>query len=152
MKQSPDMARLEQVLRSGRIARGGFLGTDRRHPAEIIEVDRGIVTRYGLTCKEIAERMTELTAAAAERLGAWVDVGQGLQVRCEEYKGSIVCPWPHPARFRKRITTARRATMRQELRWTDLCTHLIGQHCFFQGRGSAFRLDPAILIDILGLK
>ncbi len=151
MKQSPDMVRLEQILRGGRIVRGGFLGTDRRPLAEIIEADRAAVARRGLTCERIAERMAELTAAATGRLGAWVDAGGGLQVRAEEHKALIVCPWPHPARCRKRITTARRSETGQTLQWTDLSIHLIGKHTFFQGRGSAFRLEPDALIDFLGL-
>lgn len=151
MKQSPDMARLEQVLRGGRIVRGGFLGTDRRPLGEIIEADRATVARRGLTCERIAGQMAELTAAATARLGAWVDAGGGLQVRAEEHKGLTICPWPHPARCRKRVTTARRSGTGQTLQWTDLCIHLIGNHAFFQGRGSAFRLEPDALIDLLGL-
>ncbi len=37
------------------------------------------------------------------------------------------------------------------MRWTDLSIHLIETHAFFQGKGSAFRLEPAELAAFLKL-
>ena len=39
MKQSPRDKKLEEVLRSTKLVAGGFMGTDTRHPIEIIEAD-----------------------------------------------------------------------------------------------------------------
>ncbi|MBN1817097.1 MAG: hypothetical protein JW828_07025 [Sedimentisphaerales bacterium] len=149
MKQSPDMKKLEEVLRSGRIVHGGFLGTDSRRLIEIIETDLAAVERLGLTCVSIAKRMLELTEAARPRYGAWMEMDDYLSVRCEDVKGSIVCPWPHAGRFVKRITTAHRRDLDQTISWTDLNIHMIAEHGFFEGKGSFFRLEPEQLAGII---
>ncbi|MBN1126317.1 MAG: hypothetical protein JXA82_15020 [Sedimentisphaerales bacterium] len=152
MKQSPDMKKLEEVLRSGRIVHEGFLGNDPRSLVEIIESDLATVERLGLTCESIAKRMLELTEAARPRYGAWTEPQEHIRVRCEDVKGSIVCPWPHAGRFVKRITTVHRLDLDKSIQWTDLNTHMIAEHGFFEGKGSFFRLEPDLLAEIIFLR
>ncbi|MHC5179456.1 MAG: hypothetical protein ACYSOS_02910 [Planctomycetota bacterium] len=64
MKQSPREKKLEEVLRSTKLVAGGFMGTDARHPIEIIEDDLSELERFGVTAEQIADRMTELTELA----------------------------------------------------------------------------------------
>ncbi len=149
MKESPQTKKLEEMLRSGKLAAGGFMGKDTRHVWEIIEADRSQVERSGYDCQQIAERMTELTEQAKPRLSNWVKLSQGIEASCVDFKGSIICPWPHPAKSIKRITTLRRTKTQQTIRWTDLSIHLIAEHNFFEGKGSAFRIDPKELIDFI---
>jgi hypothetical protein len=105
--------------------------------------------RLDVTAGQIAQRMAELTSAGKSRFGAPVSVPPHLTISSDEYKGRIDCPWPNCSRFDKRITTACRSDLSQCLRWTDLNIHLIGEHGFFEGRGSAFRLEPEELIRFL---
>jgi hypothetical protein len=149
MKQTPQMQRLQEVLRSSKIVAGGFLGSDTRDLTEIIDADAASLVKLGHSTVQIAQRMQELTAIAIPRLGMWVNAGDDMEVSCEDYKGRLVCPWPHPVSVAKRVTTARRVDSGETIRWTDMNIHLIAQHCFFEGRGSAFRIEPATLVGVI---
>jgi hypothetical protein len=140
---------LEVLLRNSPLVRGGFLGHDERPLEEILQADMDTLLRLGVTAGQIAQRMTELTTIGKSRLGAPVSVPPHLTISGEEYKGRIDCPWPNCSRFDKCVTTACHGDLGQCLRWTDLNIHLIGEHGFFEGRGSAFRLEPDDLIRFL---
>ena len=149
MKQSPKDQRLEQMLRSSGIVAGGFLGTDNRPVPDIIAADRAALEVLGFTPEQVGQRMQDLTDTARPRLGTEVVIDDRLVVWCEEWKGPMICPWPHGGRFDKRLTTVRRTDTGQTISWTDLNIHLIAEHGFFEGRGAAFRLEPEDLVDIL---
>lgn len=149
MKQSPKDQRLEQMLRSSRIVAGGFLGTDPRPVSEILAADRAALEALGLTAERVGRRMQDLTDAARPGLGTEVVIDDRWVVWCEEWKGPMICPWPHGGRFDKRLTTVRRTDTGQVITWTDLNAHLIAEHGFFEGRGAAFRLEPVDLARIL---
>lgn len=149
MKQSPKDQRLEQMLRSSRIVAGGFLGTDPRPVSEIIAADRATLDALDFTPEQVGQRMQDLTDAARPRLGTEVVIDDRLVVWCEEWKGPMICPWPHGGRFDKRLTTVRRTDTGQTISWTDLNIHLIAKHGFFEGNGAAFRLEPGELVQIL---
>lgn len=149
MKRSPDMQRLEELLRSGQLVEGGFLGDDPRPVEEIIEADAAELERRGLTAAALGRRMAEVTEAARPGLGTFVDVDQHLQAAVDDNRGQIVCPFPGEARVFKTVTTARRRDADRQVRYSDLCTHMIAEHGFFQGQGSRFRLEPGVLADVL---
>ena len=149
MKRTAQMQKLEEMLRSSRIAAGGFLGDDARPLEEIIEADLSVLEKSGFDQHQIAQRMLDLGSIAVPRLGMWIDVDANLEVRSVDYKGSIICPWPHSGRFDKRFTYVRRKDSGREIRWTDLQVHMIDEHGFFEGRGSAFRIEPAELIEMI---
>ena len=149
MKRSPSEQRLEQMLRSSKLAAGGFMGTDTRTAEEVIREDAAELERLGKTAAAVASRMRKLAQLARPALGNWIETEDKYRVRSEEWKGSLICPWPHAGRYEKRITTCRRLDTDQEIEWADLTIHLIEAHGFFEGRGSAFRLDPADLVRIL---
>ena len=150
MKQSPRDKKLEEVLRSTHLVAGGFMGTDPRHPIEIIEKDIVELERLGVTAGQVAARMTELTELAKPRLGSWIDCEtRKLRVKSEDFKGALVCPWPHSGTFDKRITTVEHLETGKQISWTDLNIHMIAEHGFFEGKGAFFRIEPAEIISIL---
>jgi hypothetical protein len=149
MKQSPEMQRLEEILRSSELAAGSFMGDDPRPVTEVIEADAAELFRLDVAVEQLVARMKEITAAAEKGLGNWVQLEGGLEARLDEARGLIPCPWPHQERFYKRVTTVRRAGAEQTVRWSDLSLHLIAAHGFFQGKGSAFRIEPAEIAKIL---
>jgi hypothetical protein len=149
MKQSPDMQRLEETLRSSELAAGSFMGDDPRSVTEVIEADAAALFSLGATVEQLGARMKEITAAAEQGLGNWVRLEGALEAKLDEARGLIPCPWPHQERFYKRVTTVRRAGTERTARWSDLSLHLIAAHGFFQGRGSAFRVEPAEIVGIL---
>ena len=149
MKESPQTRNLERILRSSKLVAGGFMGCDSRSVAEIIDADAFEVSKFGYTAQQLSTRMQEITDAAKRGLGTWVEIDAQHQAMVEEARGSIACPWPHLRRFIKRVTTVKRHDSGQIIRWTDLNVHLIAEHGFFEGRGSAFRLEPGKLAKII---
>jgi len=149
MKESPQSNNLEQILRSSKMAAGGFMGSDSRSFAEIIDADAYEVSKLGYTAQQLSARMQEITVTATRGLGTWVKVDDTHQAMVEEARGSIACPWPHLRRFVKRVTTVRRLDSDQTISWTDLNIHLIAEHGFFEGRGSAFRIEPGKLTKVI---
>mgnify|MGYP006289901151 FL=1 len=149
MKESPDLARLEELLRSSRLSASGFLGTDPRPLQEIIDTDAALIDELGLSKKQVATRMREITDAAKTGLEMTVDVNDAVEAYVYETRGRIVCPWPHPGAYDKTVTVARRKDKDVQARWSDLNIHMIEAHGFFEGRGSPFRLEPTVLAEIL---
>jgi len=152
MKMSPQDKKLDAMLRSSQLVAGGFMGDDARSVSEIIEADAAALDRSGVSAAQLAERMRQLTAIALQGLGTWVDADAGLRVMSEEYKGFLVCPWAHAGHYNKRVTLADRPETGQTLTWTDLNVHLIEAHGFFEGQGSAFRIEPEKAVQFLFTK
>jgi hypothetical protein len=148
-KKSPHLQRLEKVLHSSRLVYGGFMGTDTRSVLDVIDADLAELSRLDITAERIAARMQEITNIAQNGLGNLVQIDENRQAMTEEAKGTLVCPWPHPGKFTKRVTTVELIESGQSIRWADLNIHLIAKHGSFEGRGSAFRIDPEKLIRII---
>ena len=149
MKQSPDIVKLEEVLRSSKLVSGGFMGDDNRTLSEIIQADAAVLEKAGVNAEQLASRMQEITDRAIAGLGTWIDIDGKLMAKVDEAKGAIVCPWPHPASFAKRVTTIKCIESRLTVKWSDLGIHLIGAHGFFEGNGSQLRVEPGELIRML---
>lgn len=149
MKESPDNQRLEQLLRSSKLVAGGFMGTDTRSFREVIDADSAELAKLDYTTEQLAGRMQQITKLAIAGLGTWVRVDDNKEASVQEAKGSLVCPWPHAGRYAKRITTVRNVRSGESICWSDLNTHLIGQHGFFGGKGSMFRIEPGDIVKKL---
>jgi hypothetical protein len=149
MKQSPDMQKLEEILRSSTLVADGFMGNDSRPVTEVIEADAAKLSKLDVSPEQLGARMSEITEVAKKALGTWAKVDEVRQAKIDEARGLMVCPWPHEARFAKRVTTVRRTDSSETIQWSDLNIHLISTHGFFEGRGSAFRIDPALLVRVI---
>lgn len=149
MKRSPEAKKLDEILRSSQIARGGFLGGDKRTVEEIIDADSASAARAGYSCGQIAARMKELTELARSGLGTFVDDGKDLEVKADDSRGRVTCPWPHPVSCFKTVTTVHNTRTGKTIQWSDLSIHMIAEHGFFEGVGSTFRLEPAALIEMI---
>jgi hypothetical protein len=149
MKESPQNKKLEALLKSSKLVAGGFMGNDNRSVYEIIDADKNELARLGFTCEQIAGRMQQITSTAKIGLETWVKINDNLEARTDEARGFLPCPWPHAGRFVKRVTIIRRINNFETIQWSDLNIHLIGRHCFFQGKGSPFRIEPKKLIKMI---
>lgn len=149
MKESPQDKKLEDILRSSKIVAGGFLGHDKRGVQAIIDSDRGTLSKSGYTAEQVSDRMRQISGMAISGLGTWVEIDKQLRAKVDEAKGSQPCPWPHPGRSAKRVTTVKNIESGESIMWSDLNIHLIGEHCFFEGRGSHFRIEPESLIEVI---
>ena len=148
-KKTPQIQKLEEVLHSSKLVAGGFMGSDTRSVLDIIDADLAELSELTVTAEHIAARMQEITDIAKDGLGNWVTIDENRQAVVEEAKGTLVCPWPHPGKFAKRVTTVKLTGSGQSIKWADLSIHLILEHGFFQGKGSAFRIEPEALIKII---
>lgn len=149
MKQTPQMRKIQDKMAPGVITRDGFLGEDRRNLVDILTTDDGTVRRLGYRHQDIAMRMVELRDAGMAGLAEFIDVGERFEVRVDSVRGKLPCPFGDPGIFPKTNTTVRNKRLGREVTFTDLHIHLIGSHGFYEGLGSAFRLDPEELIAIL---
>jgi hypothetical protein len=148
-KKPPQLEKLEEVLRSSKLVYGSFMGTDTRSVSDVIDADNAKLAKIGFTAEQIAAKMQQITDIAITGLGTWVQIDQDRMAKTDEAKGSLVCPWPHPGKFAKRITTVKLTASQQTISWADLSIHLIAEHHFFQGKGSAFRIEPEQLVEMI---
>ena len=147
VKQSPHLDLVEREMR--RIGMGTFLGSDPRRLAEILDHDHESVNALGLTNEKFASRLEEITLAAKKALGERFILEDRYEVRAEEHRGMIPCPWEHPqGLFFKSYVELRDKKSGETLIWSDLSIHLIREHGFFQGKGSPFRLEPKVLKQV----
>lgn len=149
MKESPQAQKLEEVLRSSKLVAGGFMGNDLRSFSDIIDADMAVLSHLGFTIEQVTARMQEITDIAISGLGSLVRIDQQREAKVDEAKGWLVCPWPHTGRFAKRVTTVKLVQSAKSIQWSDLNIHLIAEHGFFEGKGSAFRIEPKELINTI---
>jgi hypothetical protein len=152
MKLSPELARVQDQMQPGCITRDGFLGEDTRPLNEILEADEQAVRRLGLTHERIADRLDELAARAREGLGTTVTVEGRFDVRAEDVRGKLPCPWTHRGLYPKTNFYLTNTSTGEQLTWTALLVHLVRAHGFYEGRGSAFRLGPREVARVLELE
>lgn len=149
MKESPETAKLEQMLRSSRLVAGGFMGTDSRSVAEIIDADTSELSKLSYRVERVASRMQTITNTAKAGLGNWVRIDDKRQAVVEEARGFTICPWPHSGHCAKRVTTVECFDSGETIHWSDLNIHMIAEHGFFEGKGSPFRIEPAKLTNVI---
>jgi hypothetical protein len=149
MKKSPDTQKLEEILRSPAFSAEGFMGSDMRSLAEIIDADIADLAKLNYTPQQIVQRMQQITDKAKEALGNWIKIDDTHNAMITEVKGRIPCPWPHAGNFAKRVTTVWDTSTGRKVHFSDLNIHLIAEHNFFEGRGSTFRIEPKEIVEML---
>ena len=91
------------------------------------------------------DRLEYFTKKAFDHYDGPVLIDDKYQVLYESYRGKILCPFDHPGMFSKGSITLKNLVNGIELCWTPLNIHMIRDHCFFEGKGSAHRLEPDVL-------
>jgi hypothetical protein len=152
MKPPTDLQKVVAQMQPGCLTRDGMLGNDLRTLQQILDADQAIVSRLGLTHADIARRLRGLTAIARRQLGNSVVIEDAFEVRLEEARGLMPCPFGHPRRYLKNVTFLRRLRTGEALQWSALGVHMIDRHGFYQGEGSPFRLDPEEIVRLLDIR
>ena len=152
MKQTVQLQQIQERMRPGVITRDGFLGEDRRNLVDILDTDDAEVKRLGLSHEDVAARMIELRDAGARGLGEFIEVAPHYEVRVESVRGKLPCPFGDRGIFPKTNVTVRNRGLDRETFYTDLHIHMILAHGFYEGAGSALRLDPAVLAETLDVR
>ena len=152
MKESPHIKKAEKNMKPGVITLDGFLGHDSRPLMEILIADEAAVRRMGLTHKAVAERMSYFLHAGKEGLGEYVSVPPHFEVRVQSVRGKLPCPFGDPGLIPKTNITVKNRKLDREITFTEFHLHLVGEHGFYEGHGSPFRIDPEGLREVLEIE
>jgi len=139
----------------GTITAQGFLGNDSRAPEEIIAEDEMEFARLGLDFEAVADELENLKIEGEKGLGEPLTVGK-LLIQTGDARGMLPCPYGDGLHH-KNAVSVRLADQPAEscvegedmLVFSDLSIHLLRVHHFCQGRGSPFRLEPALMARLV---
>ncbi len=151
MKQSPQLGKAEEAMKPGVITKEGFLGTDVRHLVEILTEDDAEVARLGLTHEVVADRMKYFKEEGLKGEGLLVDVGDDFEVSVESVRGKLACPFGEPGLISKSNVRVTNTRIGKAVNYTDFHIHMIGEHGFYQGKGSPYRVSPKELKEVLAI-
>ncbi|MFH2113383.1 MAG: hypothetical protein ABIJ86_02600 [Spirochaetota bacterium] len=136
-------------MKPGAITIQGFLGTDTRSLADIIEADAEEFRRLKLDPEEAADSLERLRDAGQAGLGEPITVEGRYIVSTGDARGVLPCPYGDGV-FHKNSVTVDDERSGVELIYSDLSLHLLRAHGFCQGQGNPFRLAPEALARLLG--
>lgn len=148
MKMTFDQKAAEERMKPGVLTSQGFLGTDSRHLADIIEGDEEAFRAKGLDFDEVADELERLAREGEKGLGEPTTVDGIYLVKSDEARGKIACPF-QDGLFHKNAVTVERSGSSDRLVYSDLSLHLLRVHHFCQGEGSPFRLSADALARAL---
>lgn len=151
MKQSPELARIQELMEPGVLSGHGFLGDDKRNLLDILLADDSVIKAKGLTHGKIAQRMLYFTEAGSRGLGEEVVVNGSYIVRTDEHRGLIHCPFGDDYSTGKTNTIFTNKKLNKTIVWSRLNIHMIEAHGFYEGKGAAFRVESEEIGEILGL-
>lgn len=151
MKQSPDLDRVQKRMRPGVLTLHGFLGTDDRALADIIDQDAQRLHQHGISGAQIAERLQGLTEEGRDLMEQERTVEGRFRITVRDDRGLLPSPFGD-GRFEKGDSVLIDAETGTGLLWNPLTLHMIREHGFFGGIGSHYRIDPDTAIRILGLR
>jgi hypothetical protein len=143
MKMAYDEQAAAARMRPGALTAAGFLGDDPRSPADIIAADEAAAAALGLDWAAAADVLALWLRRGAAGLGADVDLGGGLTAVSDEARGRLACPFRDGVYPKNAVAVSDGTGGRLIL--SDLSIHLWRAHRFCQGRGSPFRLEPALV-------
>jgi len=138
-------------MQPGVITLSGFLGSDPRELNEIIADDERTLSQLEIAAEELANRMQYFTDKSFDAYETPITIDEFWQAETEVVRGKLPCPFGHAGIQRKTITILTDLRTGQQIRWTALNIHMIKAHGFFEGKGSPFRLEPALLKQVLFL-
>lgn len=148
MKPSIEERDARERMRPGHITALGFLGGDVRSLADIVESDAEELRRCGLDPEEVAAALERLRDEGQKGLGEPITVDGRWVVTAGDARGVLPCPWSDGV-LHKNSVRVEDTRSGKVLTYSDLSIHLLRAHGFLQGRGSAFRLEPADLRAVL---
>lgn len=157
MKQSPADRKAYENMAPGVLTAAGFLGNDERTLDRIIAEDEEAFLEHGLDFYKVADRLEDLARQGEQGMGEPITIGR-LLVQSGEARGMLPCPWGDGL-YHKNAVSVRPADIPPEactegedmLIYSELSIHMLRAHHFCQGRGSPFRLDAAVLKQLLEL-
>jgi hypothetical protein len=152
VKRSPDVKRAAERMAPGVLSKHGFLGSDPRRLEDILDADASAVAGLGTTHEAIAAELGRSLADAEAATGTSVAVDEHLHAVHTEVMGRIPCPFGRCGTFQKGEANLTDDATGETLRFTALSVHMIGEHGFYEGRGSCYRVEPAAVFRMCRMK
>jgi hypothetical protein len=150
VKQTPELDRVQEKMKPGVLTLKGFLGYDDRKLADILKSDRELVNELNISVDELCNKLQDLADRGADLMEREVEV-DGFMIKVRDDRGKIPSPWGDGL-FEKGDVELRDPESDVKLKWNKLTLRLIKVHGFFGGKGSEYRIDPAIAKKLLNLK
>ena len=148
LKANPTENAIRERMSAGALSLEGFLGSDSRTIEEIIAEDAAKLEAAGVSLEELGAFLQKIHEAADAGLETEVSLFDGrLTAQMQEGMGRIPCPFACGKVCHKGVIHVR--FNGDELLLTPLQIHMITEHGFFQGKGSPFRVDPAVLVKMI---
>lgn len=131
-------------MKPGIITAQGFLGTDTRSLADIVEADLESWRRAGTDPDAAADFLEKLRDLGQKGLGEPTSVDGRWVVTVGDARGVLPCPF-HDGTFHKNSIEVVDEKNGSRVIYSDLSIHLLRVHRFCQGKDSPFRLDPELI-------
>ena len=141
-------------------SKAGFLGPD-ESLLEVIYADDTFIRNLGLRHEDIANRLLYFVNSSEWGRTAVVDKKYKVKV-VEASFGHQKCPWDDYDRGDEDEDSIEKLggskyqvenmELGESLSFPDLIIHLIRKHCFFEGKQSQYRVDPAQTVRVLEIK
>lgn len=148
MKQTPELDRIQEKMRPGVLTLKGFLGYDDRKLADIIDADHQTMKRLQLDVARIVAKLIDLAERGKDLMEQEVLVDERYLVKVRDDRGKIPSPWDDGLFEKGDVNMVDQKTSKT-LKWNRLTLRLMQEHGFFGGYGSEYRIDPAVLLEIL---
>jgi hypothetical protein len=145
MKLTPEEKRIQKLLQPGSITLEGFLGDDPRNFTDIIQEDLSILERLNISHTQIADKLQALTDEAFETYDGKIALENGATLEYFSFRGKVPSPFPGQKPAPKGYLNYNDPNSGISFCWTPLNIKMIRDYAFFEGKGSANRLDPVSL-------
>lgn len=152
MKLSPQEQEKAKLFGASKFSGQGFLGDDPRQPGEIIAADRKTLEHLGTTCEAVAIRLEAVFNRAEAAMGNTIEIKPGIRATFFEARGKIPSPFRGDGVFQKGEVEVKDLRSGRSIFITRLGIHIIDKHCFFQGKGSTYRIEPEDAATMCGVQ
>ena len=148
--------KLEEIMRPGYSSGAGFLGKD-ESLIEIMVEDNDYVTSRGLSHRDLAIPLLQISNRAksmlvqGSRIVEFEHAGIKWKVEMTPYRGFQASPFNDGTKtnFDFVITNL---DNKQKLEYSELVPIMVERYGFYEGKGTKYRVKPAEIIKVLGLK
>ena len=148
--------KLEESMRPGFSSGAGFLGKD-ESLIEIMVEDNDYVTSRGLTHRDLSIPLLQISnrakrmLAQGSRIVEFEHAGIKWKVEMTPYRGFQESPFNDGTKtnFDFVITNL---DNKQKLEYSELIPIMVERYGFYEGKGIKYRVEPAEIIRVLGLK
>lgn len=150
MKQTPELDKIQEKMRPGVLTLKGFLGSDDRKLADIVEADRIAFQNYEISLNEICKRLAELTEKGRDLMEQETLVEDRYLIKVRDDRGKVPSPWGDGL-FKKDDVELFDKVTEKRIKWNSLTLKLLEAHGFWGGKGSEYRIEPSDIVKILDI-